>query len=86
MKKLFSILALAGLFVLSTNMVSAKATTSTVVSNLTTVAATAMVVQDDTAPADRSFTQVLKEQFIKGGAGFMSFVLICLISRFSRCY
>ncbi len=79
MKKLFSILALAGLFVLSTNTVNAKATTSSVVSNLTTVAATTMLVQDDAAPADRSFTQVLKEQFIKGGAGFMSFVLICLI-------
>ncbi len=79
MKKLFSILALAGLFVLSTNTVNAKATTSSVVSNLTTVAATTMLVQDDAAAADRSFTQVLKEQFIKGGAGFMSFVLICLI-------
>ena len=79
MKKLFSILALTGLFVLSTNTVNAKATTSSVVSNLTTVAATAMLVQDEAAAADRSFTQVLKEQFIKGGAGFMSFVLICLI-------
>lgn len=79
MKKLFSILALAGLFVLGTNTVNAKATTSTVVSNLTTVAATTMLVQDDAGEADRSFTQVLKEQFIKGGAGFMSFVLICLI-------
>lgn len=79
MKKLFSILALAGLFVLSTNTVNAKATTSAVVSNMTTVAAATMLVQDDDSSADRSFTQVLKEQFIKGGAGFMSFVLICLI-------
>jgi biopolymer transport protein ExbB len=80
MKKLFSILALAGLFVLSANTVNAKATTSTIVSNLTTVAATAVLVQDDAdATESRSFTQVLKEQFIKGGAGFMSFVLICLI-------
>ncbi|MEP3207872.1 MAG: MotA/TolQ/ExbB proton channel family protein [Maribacter sp.] len=81
MKRLFSILALAGLFVLSTNTVNAKATTATVVSNLsTTVAATAVMLQDDApAAADKSFTQVLKEQFIKGGAGFMSFVLICLI-------
>jgi len=66
MKRLFSILALAGLFVLSTNTVNAKATTATVVSNLsTTVAATAVMLQDD-APADRSFTQVLKEMYIKG--------------------
>jgi biopolymer transport protein ExbB len=81
MKRLFSILALAGLFVLSTNTVNAKATTATVVSNLsTTVAATAVMLQDEApAAADRSFTQVLKEMYIKGGAGFMSFVLICLI-------
>ncbi|MFS4493286.1 MotA/TolQ/ExbB proton channel family protein [Maribacter sp. 2308TA10-17] len=81
MKRLFSILALAGLFVLSTNTVNAKATTANVVSNLTTtVAATAVMLQDDApAAADRSFTQVLKEMYIKGGAGFMSFVLICLI-------
>ena len=82
MKRLFSILALAGLFVLSANTVNAKATTSTVVSNLTTtVAATAVMLQDDTAKTsdDRSFNQILKEMYIKGGAGFMSFVLICLI-------
>jgi biopolymer transport protein ExbB len=81
MKRLFSILAMAGLFVLSTNTVSAKATTATVVSSLsTTVAASAVMLQDDApAAADKSFTQVLKEMYIKGGAGFMSFVLICLI-------
>jgi biopolymer transport protein ExbB len=81
MKRLFSILALAGLFVLSTNTVNAKATTSTVVANLTTtVAATAVMLQNETpAKADRGFTQILKEMYIKGGAGFMSFVLICLI-------
>ena len=82
MKRLFSILALAGLFVLSANTVNAKATTSTVVSNLTTtVAATAVMLQDDAAKTsdDISFNQILKEMYIKGGAGFMSFVLICLI-------
>ena len=81
MKRLFSILALVGLFVLSTNTVNAKAVTASMVSNLSaTVATTAVILQDD-APADeeKSFTQVLKEQYIKGGAGFMSFVLICLI-------
>ncbi len=81
MKRFFSILALAGLFVLSTNTVNAKATTATVVSNLTTtVAATTVMLQDEVAASDdKSFTQVLKEMYIKGGAGFMSFVLICLI-------
>lgn len=78
MKRLFSILALAGLFVLSANTVNAKATTATVVSNLSTMATTVML-QDEAPAADKSFTQVLKEQYIKGGAGFMSFVLICLI-------
>jgi biopolymer transport protein ExbB len=78
MKKLFSILALAGLFVLSANTANAKATTATVVSNLSTMATTVML-QDEAPAADKSFTQVLKEQYIKGGAGFMSFVLICLI-------
>ncbi len=78
MKRLFSILAIAGLFVLTTNTVNAKATSATaVVSSLST--ATAAVMLQDDAAADKSFTQVLKEQYIKGGAGFMSFVLICLI-------
>lgn len=80
MKKLFSILAMAGLFVLSTNTVSAKA--NVLVSNLSsTVAAATVMLQDEAAAAepDKGFTQVLKEQFIQGGAGFMGIVLLCLI-------
>ncbi len=79
MKRLFSILALAGLFVLSTNMVNAKTATSSVVSNVTTTVAATAMFQEDADSEERDFTQVLKEQYIKGGAGFMSFVLICLI-------
>ena len=80
MKRLFSILAIAGLFVLSTNTVNAKTTATAMVSSLsTTVAATTVVLQDDAPAVEKGFTQVLKEQYIKGGAGFMSFVLICLI-------
>ncbi|MEO1009705.1 MAG: MotA/TolQ/ExbB proton channel family protein [Bacteroidota bacterium] len=80
MKRLFSILAVAGLFVLSTNTVSAKATIATMVSNLSTsVASVAVAVQDDAPAEARGFTQVLKEQFIQGGAGFMGIVLLCLI-------
>ena len=81
MKKLFSILAMTGLFVLSTNTVNAKAVAATMVSNLsTTVATTAMMIQDEVpAEAEQSFMQVLKEYFIKGGAGFMGIVLLCLI-------
>ena len=76
MKRLFSILAIAGLFVLTTNTVNAKATNAAVAANLSM--ATTVMLQDE-ASAEKSFTQVLKEQYIKGGAGFMSFVLICLI-------
>ena len=80
MKKLFSILAMAGLFVLSTNSVSAKA--SLIPSNMTSTLATMTVMLQEEAAAaseDRGFTQVLKEQFIQGGAGFMGIVLLCLI-------
>ena len=80
MKKLFSILALAGLFVLSANTVSANA--NVIPSNVSSTLATAtLMLQDEAAAAaeDRGFTQVLKEQFIQGGAGFMGIVLLCLI-------
>ena len=80
MKKLFSILAMAGLFVLSTNTVNAKA--NAVVANMYSAATTTAVMIQDEAEAeadDKGFTQVLKEQFIQGGAGFMGIVLLCLI-------
>ncbi len=83
MKRLFSILAMAGLFVLSTNTVSAKA--NAMVSNLSaTVATAAMTIQETPAEemvenSEKGFQQVLKEQFIQGGAGFMGIVLLCLI-------
>jgi len=67
MKKLFSILATAGLFVAGTNTVSAKVTSAM------------MVLQDAAPEAEKGFTQVLKEQFIQGGAAFMGIVLLCLI-------
>ena len=37
--------------------------------------ATAMA-QEETAEASKSFTQVLKEQFIQGGPSFMGIVLL----------
>jgi biopolymer transport protein ExbB len=67
MKRLFSILAMAGLFVAGTNTVSAKVT------------AAVMFLQDAAPEAEKGFTQVLKEKFIEGGAGFMGIVLLCLI-------
>ncbi len=42
------------------------------------VANAAVMLQDDAASA-KGFTQVLKEQFIQGGASFMGIVLLCLI-------
>lgn len=67
MKKLLSILATGALFVLGSNTVNAMATTA--------------VMLQDAAPeeAEKGFTQVLKEMFIQGGAGFMGIVLLCLI-------
>ncbi|MGB3143601.1 MAG: MotA/TolQ/ExbB proton channel family protein, partial [Maribacter sp.] len=67
MKKLFPSIAVAGAFVAGTNIVSAK------------VAAVALLVQEGGAEAEKGFTQVLKEMFITGGAGFMGIVLLCLI-------
>lgn len=67
MKRLYSILATAGLFVAGTNTVSAK------------VFAAAAVMQEVVPEAEKGFTQVLKEQFIIGGAGFMGVILLCLI-------
>jgi biopolymer transport protein ExbB len=46
-----------------------------------TLATATLMLQDEAAATaeDRGFTQVLKEQFIQGGAGFMGIVLLCLI-------
>ncbi|MEH6680543.1 MAG: MotA/TolQ/ExbB proton channel family protein [Sediminicola sp.] len=82
MKRLFSILAMAGLFVLSTNTVNAKVGVNSLASNLSATIATTAVMLQDEAPAEeapKGFVQVLKEKFIEGGAGFMGIVLLCLI-------
>ncbi len=62
MKKLFSTLAVSGLFIMSTTTVNAMT-----------------MFQEGGEEASKGFTQVLKEQFIQGGAGFMGIVLLCLI-------
>ncbi len=69
MKKLFSILAAGGLFVLGTNTLNAMATAATMLQD----------AAETPAEAEKGFTQVLKEMFIQGGAGFMGIVLLCLI-------
>ena len=43
----------------------------------TSTASAVTLVQE--AAAEKGFTQVLKEQFIQGGASFMGIVLLCLI-------
>ncbi|AIY13056.1 MULTISPECIES: MotA/TolQ/ExbB proton channel family protein [Cellulophaga] len=81
MKRLFSILAVAGLFVCNTNTVNAQVNANAITSNLSaTIATAATMIQDAAATeAERGFVQVLKEKFIEGGAGFMGIVLLCLI-------
>lgn len=53
------------------------------VADTTAVAEVAAVVEEAPPEAEAeeeaSFTQVLKKQYIDGGPGFMSFVLVCLI-------
>jgi len=74
MKRLFSILAIAGIMAFGT--VNANAYTTT---TATTTVVTA--TQDEAAaPAEElGFHQELKKRFIEGGPGFMGIVLLCLI-------
>ncbi len=75
MRKLFSILAIAGTMMFG-NVASAN--TSAVESTAVTTVVEA--AQEDEQPAVKeSFHQELKKRFIEGGPGFMGIVLICLI-------
>ena len=66
MKRLFSILAIAGLMAFTTTVNAATAIATT--------------LQDADVPTeDLSFTQQVKERFIEGGPFFMGIVLLCLI-------
>ncbi len=65
MKKAFTILAIAGLFLGSVQ---------------NSFAAIATVVQtEEAAAAEKTFHQILKQRFIEGGPFFMGIVLVCLI-------
>ncbi len=84
MKRLFSILAIAGLFVFNATTANAKNYVSVVTENISELVAVvddvAVFVQDaEPTVAKKGFHQVLKERFIEGGAGFMTFPLLCLI-------
>ncbi|MGG5486867.1 MotA/TolQ/ExbB proton channel family protein [Gaetbulibacter sp. PBL-D1] len=78
MKRLFSILAIAGTMAFGT--VNANAFTTTTTAATTTVA-TVTKEEEAAAPAeeDLGFHQELKKRFIEGGPGFMGIVLLCLI-------
>ena len=73
MKRLFSILAIAGTMAFGT-------VNATTIASLSTTTAVTSVIQDSSADEENlSFHQELKKRFIEGGAGFMGIVLLCLI-------
>ncbi|WP_228852676.1 MotA/TolQ/ExbB proton channel family protein [Aegicerativicinus sediminis] len=76
MKRLFSILAIAGIMAFGTVNAKIYATTTTA-----TVATIAQDEEPEAAAAEESlgFHQELKKRFIEGGPGFMGIVLLCLI-------
>ncbi|MBL7473888.1 MotA/TolQ/ExbB proton channel family protein [Robertkochia sediminum] len=85
MKRLFSILAVAGLLAFTAPNANAQDEASAVTENTSEIVAAddaaVALVQDEAAPAEetRTFHQELKNRFIEGGAGFMGIVLLCLI-------
>jgi biopolymer transport protein ExbB len=100
MKKLFTLLAISGLltFGVTNNTYAEGDTTATEQVEGTaeadsTVTAEA-VIEEAPAPvkeeaaveeAEKTFHQIIKDKFIEGGPGFMSFVLICLILGLAVC-
>lgn len=93
MKKVFSVLAIAGLMFLGTSNAFAQeeeaivdSTTLTEEVESAAVAATETVEEvveetpEEVVPeAEPTFHQVLKQRFIEGGAGFMGIVLVAMI-------
>jgi biopolymer transport protein ExbB len=86
MKRVFTILAIAGLlFFSATPAVYAQdGTTTNQVADSTktdkTVAPADVQKTDNAAPAEeKTFHQVLKQKFIEGGPGFMGIILVALI-------
>jgi biopolymer transport protein ExbB len=79
MKRLFSILAIAGIMAFGTVSATNYAATT---SMATTTVATVTQEDETTAAAgeeELGFHQELKKRFIEGGPGFMGIVLLCLI-------
>jgi len=73
MKRLFSILAIAGIMAFGTVNANTNANT------ITTVNTVVSSTQEPAAAEDLGFHQELKKRFIEGGPGFMGIVLLCLI-------
>jgi len=75
MKRLFSILAIAGTMAFGTVNANAYTTTTAATTTVATV-----TQEENAAPAEElGFHQELKKRFIEGGPGFMGIVLLCLI-------
>lgn len=77
MKRLFSILAIAGLMAFGTANAKTNANTISIVDTIVSI-------QEEGAAAEAAteevgFHQELKKRFIEGGPGFMGVVLLCLI-------
>ena len=83
MKKLLSLLVLAGVFFFNTGQLHAQDETATdEVAQEEVMQEEAVMAEEpsvEEAPAPRGFTQELKNRFIEGGPGFMGIVLACLI-------
>ena len=81
----------------NTEATTEEATSEEVVDDSTTEAVTeeqmveeepmeeAAPVEEEEAAPEKSFHQVVKDKFIAGGPGFMSFVLVCLILGLAIC-
>jgi len=78
MKRLFSILAIAGLMAFGTANAKTNANTISIVDTIVTVQDEG-AADTESASEDIGFHQELKKRFIEGGPGFMGIVLLCLI-------
>jgi biopolymer transport protein ExbB len=82
MKKLFSIMAIAAVVMLSTftaNASNAQTTLPVQIQQIVANVDSGASFQDEAVAEELSFTQDLKKRFIEGGPGFMGIVLLCLI-------
>jgi biopolymer transport protein ExbB len=77
MKRLLSLLLLSAVFF--SNIGQLNAQDETVVEGLAQEETMVEETMVEEAPAERGFTQELKNRFIEGGPGFMGIVLACLI-------